>query len=58
MKSTRASLPRAFSTPEMAITVVLRGLERAVLAKALKLPFDPEIGLWKAYGDVTCQDVQ
>ena len=34
---------------------VNRGLERAVLAKALSLPFNPEIGLWKAYGDITCQ---
>ena len=32
-----------------------RGLERAALAKALGLAFNPEIGLFKAYGDVTCQ---
>lgn len=31
------------------------GLDRAVLAKALGLPFNPEIGLFKAYGDVRCQ---
>jgi hypothetical protein len=32
-----------------------RGLERAALAKALGLAFNPEIGLFKAYGDITCQ---
>jgi hypothetical protein len=32
-----------------------RGLERARLAKALKLPFNPEIGLFNIYGDVRCQ---
>jgi len=32
-----------------------RGLERAVLAKVLGLPFNPELGLWNAYGDVMCQ---
>jgi len=34
---------------------VRHGLERAALAKALGLPFNPEIGLWKNYGDVTHQ---
>ena len=34
---------------------VHRGLERAALAKTLGLPFNPEIGLWKNYGDVTHQ---
>jgi len=32
-----------------------RGLERASLAKALNLPFNPEIGLFRIYGDVTHQ---
>jgi hypothetical protein len=34
---------------------VARGLERAALAKALDLPFNPELGLFGAYGDVTGQ---
>ncbi len=32
-----------------------RGLERARLAKALDLPFNPELGLFDIYGDVRCQ---
>jgi len=32
-----------------------RGLERARLAKALNLPFNPELGLFNLYGDVRCQ---
>ncbi len=32
-----------------------RGLMRARLAKSLGLPFNPELGLFKAYGDVRCQ---
>ena len=32
-----------------------RGLERAALAKALNLPFNPELGLFKSYGDITHQ---
>ena len=32
-----------------------RGLERARLAKSLGLPFNPELGLFKVYGDVRCQ---
>jgi hypothetical protein len=32
-----------------------RGLMRARLAKSLNLPFNPELGLFKAYGDVRCQ---
>jgi arabinogalactan endo-1,4-beta-galactosidase len=32
-----------------------RGLERARMAKALSLPFNPEIGLFKTYGDIRCQ---
>jgi arabinogalactan endo-1,4-beta-galactosidase len=32
-----------------------RGLERARLAKALNLPFNPELGLFNIYGDVRCQ---
>jgi len=32
-----------------------RGLMRARLAKSLGLPFNPEIGLFKVYGDVRCQ---
>jgi len=34
---------------------VERGLERARLAKKLALPFNPEIGLFASYGDVTGQ---
>lgn len=34
---------------------VARGLERARLAAALKLPFNPELGLYKTYGDARCQ---
>ena len=32
-----------------------RGLERARMAKTLGLPFNPELGLFKTYGDVRCQ---
>jgi len=32
-----------------------RGLERARMAKALSLPFNPELGLFNIYGDVRCQ---
>jgi len=32
-----------------------RGLERASLAKALNLPFNPELGLFNIYGDIRCQ---
>jgi arabinogalactan endo-1,4-beta-galactosidase len=32
-----------------------RGLERARLARKLDLPFNPELGLWRDYGDVQCQ---
>ena len=32
-----------------------RGLMRARMAKSLGLPFNPEIGLFKIYGDVRCQ---
>ena len=32
-----------------------RGLMRARLAKSLGVPFNPELGLFKAYGDVRCQ---
>jgi arabinogalactan endo-1,4-beta-galactosidase len=32
-----------------------RGLERARMAQALGLPFNPELGLFNAYGDVRCQ---
>jgi arabinogalactan endo-1,4-beta-galactosidase len=32
-----------------------RGLERARMATALNLPFNPELGLFNIYGDVRCQ---
>ena len=32
-----------------------RGLERASLAAALHLPFNPELGLFNIYGDIRCQ---
>jgi arabinogalactan endo-1,4-beta-galactosidase len=32
-----------------------RGLERARMAAALNLPFNPELGLFKIYGDIRCQ---
>src|ERR1700694_1410636 len=32
-----------------------RGLERARMARALNLPFHPELGLFNIYGDVRCQ---
>ena len=32
-----------------------RGLERARLAAALHLPFNPELGLFDIYGDIRCQ---
>ena len=32
-----------------------KGLERARLAKALNLPFNPELGLFNIYGDIRCQ---
>src|SRR5690349_19850256 len=32
-----------------------RGLERARLAAALGLPFNPELGLFATYGDIRCQ---
>jgi len=32
-----------------------RGLDRARTAKALGLPFNPELGLFNIYGDVRCQ---
>jgi arabinogalactan endo-1,4-beta-galactosidase len=32
-----------------------RALERARMAKALNLPFNPELGLFKTYGDIRCQ---
>src|SRR5262249_4308691 len=34
---------------------VERGLERARLARKLGLPFNPELGLFRSYGDVTGQ---
>ena len=32
-----------------------RGLERARMAAALQLPFNPELGLFNIYGDIRCQ---
>ncbi|MFB9318278.1 glycosyl hydrolase 53 family protein [Cryptosporangium minutisporangium] len=32
-----------------------RGLERARLARRLRLPFNPELGLWAVYGDIAYQ---
>ena len=32
-----------------------KGLERARLARKLALNFNPELGLWRDYGDVRCQ---
>uniref|UniRef100_Q01QQ0 Arabinogalactan endo-beta-1,4-galactanase n=1 Tax=Solibacter usitatus (strain Ellin6076) TaxID=234267 RepID=Q01QQ0_SOLUE len=32
-----------------------RGLERARMAAALHLPFNPELGLFNVYGDIRCQ---
>jgi arabinogalactan endo-1,4-beta-galactosidase len=32
-----------------------RGLDRARMAKALRLPFNPELGLFNIYGDIRCQ---
>ena len=32
-----------------------RGLERARMAKEIGLPMNPELGLFKTYGDVRCQ---
>ena len=32
-----------------------RGLERARIAAALHLPFNPELGLFNVYGDIRCQ---
>jgi len=32
-----------------------RALERARMAKSLDLPFNPELGLFKTYGDIRCQ---
>jgi hypothetical protein len=32
-----------------------RGLERARMAGALNLPFNPELGLFNIYGDIRCQ---
>jgi arabinogalactan endo-1,4-beta-galactosidase len=32
-----------------------RGLERAHMAAALHLPFNPELGLFNIYGDIRCQ---
>lgn len=32
-----------------------RGLERARMAAALHLPFNPELGLFRIYGDIRCQ---
>jgi arabinogalactan endo-1,4-beta-galactosidase len=32
-----------------------KGLERARMAKALGLPFNPELGLFSNYGDIRCQ---
>jgi len=32
-----------------------RGLDRARLAQSLNLPFNPELGLFNIYGDVSCQ---
>jgi arabinogalactan endo-1,4-beta-galactosidase len=32
-----------------------KGLERARMARALNLPFNPELGLFDSYGDVRCQ---
>src|SRR5579863_3008387 len=32
-----------------------RGLERARMAAALNLPFNPELGLFNIYGDIRCQ---
>jgi arabinogalactan endo-1,4-beta-galactosidase len=32
-----------------------RGLDRARMAVALDLPFDPELGLFNIYGDIHCQ---
>jgi arabinogalactan endo-1,4-beta-galactosidase len=30
-------------------------LDRAALAKKLGMPFNPELGLWAHYGDITCE---
>ena len=43
------------TTPGFGDHSLNRGLMRARLAKSLGLPFNPEIGLFKAYGDVRCQ---
>jgi arabinogalactan endo-1,4-beta-galactosidase len=32
-----------------------RALERAKMAKALRVPFNPELGLFNIYGDIRCQ---
>ena len=32
-----------------------RGLEKARLAKRLGIPFNPELGLFRTYGDIRCQ---
>jgi hypothetical protein len=34
---------------------MVRGLERARMAAALNLPFNPELGLFNIYGDIRCQ---
>jgi hypothetical protein len=48
--STRQSLVRGAGDHSMD-----RGLERARLAAALELPFNPELGLFDSYGDIRCQ---
>jgi len=32
-----------------------RGLSRARMAKSMQLPFNPELGLFRVYGDIRCQ---
>jgi len=48
--STRQSLVRGAGDHTMN-----RGLERARMAAALHLPFNPELGLFGSYGDIRCQ---
>ena len=48
--STRQSLVRGAGDHSMD-----RGLSRARLAAALRLPFNPELGLFGSYGDIRCQ---
>lgn len=48
--STRQSLVRGAGDHTMN-----RGLDRARMAAALHLPFNPELGLFGSYGDIRCQ---